>query len=60
MTRVIKKLKLGIIKQDTETNPRRKTRIQFVRPKILFWTSNFALTIRLILVIEFEYFFNLG
>lgn len=42
MTWVIRKLKLGITKQDTEINPWNKTRIRFARPKVLIRTHDYC------------------
>lgn len=41
MTWVIRKLKLGITKQDTETNSWNKPRIRFARPKVLIKTCDY-------------------
>ena len=41
MTWVIRKLRLGITKQDTETNSWNATRIRFARPKVLIRTHDY-------------------
>lgn len=41
MTWVIRKLKLGMTKQDTETNSWNKPRIRFARPKVLIKTCDY-------------------